>query len=165
MPLARYHTRIFAAWRAVASQLDSATWPAHPIGGSRPVVTLVDSIPDQQREVVAVVPVVDDNEIEWVQLGAASREERFGLNIVIRTEVPGVKGYDTTANDVVTRLEDLAEVVQDEFYNTTTGAFSPPVFDGVQALGGIDRVRPVVAADSEGWFGFCELRLLIASRI
>lgn len=160
MALARYHSRIFAAWRSVHTLLRAVDWPAHEVGGGEPVVSLVDQIPDQQREVVAIVPVVDDDDIEWVQLGAASREERFVLEIVIRSYVPGCDG-----DQVIDRLEELAELVQDQFYNTTTGVFSPPPFNGVQALGGINHVRPAVMPSQEGWVGECSMNLELLSRI
>lgn len=165
MALARYPSRVFAAWRSVYTLLSAATWPAHPVGASTPIVTLADSIPDDQREVVAIVPTTPEDTIEWVQMGAASREERFGLDIVIRTRVPGVPGFASGGGDVVTRLESLANVVQARFYNTTTGAFTPPAFDGVQQLGGIATVEPAVFPDSEGWSGDCVMRLLLLARI
>lgn len=161
MTLQRYHSTIFDAWTAVETRLNAITWTAHTIGGSVPVVHLVDELPDGQREVVAIVPVVDDDEIEWVKLGAAGRDERYAIDILFRTEVPGIRD----GSDVIARLKTISHQIQGAFYNTTTGVFSPPTFDGVVALGGFAEVRPAVSADTEGWFGSCNHRLLVAARI
>lgn len=165
MALARYSSRVFAAWRAVAVLLDAVSWPAHSLGGSTPTVTLADTIPDQLREVVAVVPSIQDDVIEWVQMGAASREERFGLDIVFRTTVPGVKGYAAAGGDLISRLEAVSEKIQAQFYNTTTGVFAPPSFSGVEQLGGISLVQPAAWPGEEGWEGEVLHRLLLVARI
>lgn len=161
MTLARYHSTIFDAWTAVETRLNAVTWTAHTLGAVVPVVSLVDEIPEQQREVVAVVPVVDDDDIEWVKLGAAGRDERYAIEILFRTVVPGIRD----GSDVIARLKVISHQIQGAFYDTSTGALNPPTFDGVVLLGGFDRVRPAVWSDTEGWVGACSHRLLIAARI
>lgn len=161
MTLQRYHSRVFVAWKAVHDLLADASWEAADRGGGTPKVAFGDHPePDNEREVIGVVPVVDDDDLEWVQMGASSRIERFSLDIVYRCRIPGM-----TVENVIDRMEEIADTVQDLFYDTTTAAFTPPDFDGVTALGGVAAVEPTVTPDGEGWFGDMTIRLNVEARV
>lgn len=158
--LPRYHSRVFAAVRTVRNQIDEANLSPHPVTGVRPT-TLIETIArDRPGEWVTVVnDVGEDGEIRWVTM-PTGRQEEFLLRVAIETKVPG-----QSASVVEERLEDLAMTVQGLWLNPTTGAFTPPPFDGVVDLGGVSQVQYQIWPADQGFHGSAEIVVRAVARI
>lgn len=156
----RHHSRTFAALRAIADSLEAADWSPHPTTGQWPTVGVGLDQPGSIETVDVVHQIEDSAAIEWATI-PAGRDERFTVDIVIRSSVPGV---DRGA--ALDRLEGLAETAQTVFVDLTADQpYTPPTFDGVQPLGGVERVAPAMWRTDEGWVGECVITVRIAARI
>lgn len=158
----RYHSRTFAVLRDISERLDHAPWAPHPTTNRLPVVGIGDTGAQEFETVDVIYRVGDDATIEWARMSQAGRDERFEVDILIRTSVPG--NSRTTALD---RLEELAEVAQGVFYAPDSGVYLPPG-NGEQwasTLGGVNRVTPQLWATDEGWAGDCGVTVRVAVRI
>lgn len=150
-----YNSRVFVAWRALHGLLQAAQYP-----GAQPAVQFGVHINDSSRETIGVVPRIEDPEIEWARVSPAGRDERFPLDVIIRTSIPGV-----SSEQVVDRLEQLANAVQEQIHDVDTAKFKPLDFLGTVALGGVVSVAPELRRDGEGWIGACTVTVAIVARI
>lgn len=161
----RYHSRVFVAVAQIAADLEAATWPIHDTMGL-PTVGVGDSRNPKPNEtevgefVDVLYRVEDDASIEWARMSQPGKDERFLVDVYVRSSVAGVD-----RGDAWSRLEELAEVVQSRYWAPATGTFTPPAFPGVAPLGGVERVTPQMWRTDEGWAGDCIVTFRIAARI
>jgi hypothetical protein len=156
MPEVRFHSRVFAVVRELRRLLADAQWPTHPDTTDAPLVQLGqpgEPHESEHNEVVGVVNrVTDEATIEWDRQSPGGRRERFTVDVVVRTFVPGV----VDQGHVIDRLEVLADVVQGVIYDPATLQFTP--IDNTRPwsvqLGGIASVTfDVVPVGTDGWGG------------
>ena len=164
-----FTSRVFDAARKMRDRLLEQSFPAHPITGNVPPVSLTDPDWDTNDEVVWVWPDFgDDSEINFTRF-PNGRDETFSIVVAINTSAV----MDAQAEDLVLdRLEELADVVQRAIYNDTDSAASesarlvPLDVDGVVALGGISQVSfQIVPSPREGLIGRCLVRYEHVGRI
>jgi hypothetical protein len=166
------HSSVFGVLAWIADRLEASVWPTHAETQDKPAVGVGNSyIADRQPVGPDMVDVVyrveDDATIDWVTISPATRDERFLVDIYIRTMVPG-----QSRQRCWERLAELADVVQGVFYDPTSGEFTPPGTnpDGVNEawyhpLGGIARVAPQAWPADQGWVGECTVTVAVATRI
>jgi hypothetical protein len=164
------HSSVFGVLAWIADRLERSVWPPHAETQDRPAVGVGDSYrgtPTGTDMVDVVYRVEDDATIDWVTVSPASRDERFLVDIYIRTMVPGQDRHRAWE-----RLAELADVVQGVFYDPTSGEFTPPGHnsDGTNEawyhpLGGIARVAPQAWPTDQGWVGECTVTVAVATRI
>lgn len=164
-----YTSRVFDAARKMRDRMVEQSWPAHPITGLVPPVSLTDPDWDTNDEIVWVWPDFgDDAEIGW-QRFPNGRDETFSIVVAINTSAV----MDAQAEDLILdRLEALADVVQRAVYDDTdtatseTARMNPLGVDGVVAQGGISQVSfEIVAAPREGLIGRALVRYEHVGRI
>jgi hypothetical protein len=159
----RRHSVVFDVLDAIRDAIVDADWPTHGDTLGKPDVGYAfEESPDLAAERVQVIDRVDDDAlIEWMRLSPAGRDERFIIDIYIRTVVDG-----QTREQCWNRLRELAEVVQGVFYNPTTGALDPPGdVVGWLPIGGVNRVTAQMEHGPEGWLGRCVVTVAVAARI
>ncbi len=158
---ARHHSRVFTATRTVRQQIMvAASLPAHPVTALAVATDPQLINQDMPDEWVTVINEVgDDASIRWVTF-PTGRNEEFTLRVVVSTRVPG-----TAWADVEDRLEELADVVQSLWFDPSSGVFTPPPFDGVITIRGVEQVSYVVWPTDEGFAGQAELVLGVTARI
>jgi hypothetical protein len=166
------HSSVFGVLTWIADRLDRSVWPTHAETLEKPAVGVgagYQSAPVGADTVDVVYRVEDDATIDWVTISPASRDERFLVDIYIRSMV---RGQDRQR--CWERLEELANVAQGVFYDPATLEFTPPGWeaDGVHApwyhpLGMIARVVPQAWPEpgGEGWVGECTVTVAVATRI
>jgi hypothetical protein len=116
-------------------------------------VSFGDDDPTFGDESVVVSVVNNRTSMEWARLSKPGRTENLTMRAVIRSTVRG----SSSTRTVMERLEDLADVVQETLFNTTT--LGQPVvslgFDG-ERVGQIVSVAPDVMIEDDGtWSGIC----------
>jgi hypothetical protein len=154
---------VFDVLAAIRDAIVDADWPTHGDTLGRPDVGYAfEESPDLAAETVQVIDRVDDDAvIEWARLSPAGRDERFMIDVYIRTAVEG-----QTRDQCWDRLRELAEVVQGTLYDPDTGALGPPgSVVGWLPIGGVQRVTPSMWHDLEGWVGQCIVSVAVAARI
>lgn len=154
-----FTSRVFDAARKMRDRLVEQSFPAHPLTGLVPPVSVTSPEWDVHDEIVWVWPDFgDDAEINW-QRYPNGRDETFSIVVAINTSAV----MDSQAEDLVLdRLEALADVVQRAVYNDTdtavseTSRLNPLGVDGVVANGGISQVSfEIVQSPREGLSGRC----------
>lgn len=153
-------SRIFTAWQTLYERLRDATWT-----GGDPVVALAYPVGNIPRELVVVSGVpASDAQIEAVTLGKPGRNEVFILRVGILVEVPGLD-----AAGVLARLEELADVVQNELRDDQTGQPLPlddnDTSGAIVRMGGVTRIAPRVDAGAEGFVGTCDIDITVTARL
>jgi hypothetical protein len=156
---ARFHSRTFAVLRAVHNELSGVAFPA--LQGSTPKLIFGDpfGVQDGAREIIGVVLTVDNNRAGWDRM-PGGREETFDVNIIIRSELLG-----RTGPQVLDRLDELTELVESVFYDTSRAQPNVLPVDGVTNLTLISSVRPDVRADAEGFVGAVDVVVSFNCRI
>jgi hypothetical protein len=161
MTTTRYTSRVFVAIEALDEVLQGVNWPgATSHGGPAPEVYLGDMPPHEPREAVIIAGRVDEDGSDWATLGRPARDERITLLVRIIVAVPGLTG-----RQVLARLRELADALQEELRDTTTGQPLPLGYSGEVATLGVTRVDPVVIPEAEGWTGRCDLFIATQARI
>lgn len=156
----RRHSVVFDLLSAVDAAVQAATFPPHPATARGPVLDQdVQPIAETADEYVVVSLAVDDGQsVAWSRIGPAGRDETVGVDVEIGTRVPG-----RTRAQVLTRLEELADVVQGVFYDPTTFEFTPPAVT-VQ-LGGLSGVTCDVYGTDSGHAGVSTVRFQFQARL
>lgn len=156
----RYHSRTYAALRAIATSLEAQTYPQ--LQGITPRVIYGDpfGVQDGTREMIGVRIQVDDSAISWERMGPAGRDETFTVQVVIMTMVPGRSGAQ-----VVDRLEELSVVVEGVLYDISTKESTALDLPGVTNLSMVSQVAPDVQFGEEGFVGMSTISMMIRSRI
>ncbi len=159
-------TTIFAVPMQVARDMESTGFTPHPTTNQPPTVNPAD-YPDAAESVVIVARTFDDDTVtEWASMGRLGREERYIVDIVVTTQVPGV-----TWVEMMERLETLTETVL-AAYTDLNSQFVPP--GGLDAAGeNPHRICNGMAiaerssqwGTDEGWCGQSRVSLRIAARI
>lgn len=165
-----YNTsRVFEAARKCKVRLSAETWPLHPVTGTAPQVALADRDPDTEAEIVWIVPDVgDDASITWRSL-PNGRDEVFDL--IIRVTSFSVDRDEQVQEDqLLDRLEELADVVQRAFYDDA-GVVGPTerarpldIAEAVK-LEGVGQVAFAMWPNGEGLSGSAVVRYRLAFRI
>lgn len=160
MTSARYTSRVYAALKTVASELETLVFPA--LHGVVPKVVYGDPIgvQDGSRELIGVRMAPLGDVISWESMGPARRTEDFTIEVIIYTQVPGRSG-----GQVVDRLAELSAVVEGLLFDVTTKESTPINVNGVNNLSLVASVEPQVQATEEGYVGLSTISLLIRSRI
>lgn len=160
----RRHSAVFDVLDAIRGAVVEADWPTHGDTLAKPDVGYAfDESGDMADETVQVIDrVEDDASIEWARFSPGGRDERFLVDIFVRTAV-----FGQHRDRCWDRLRELSEVVQGVFYNPTTGDMEPPgdVTGWVPGVGGIARVTPRMWHDLEGWVGQCVVTVAVLVRI
>jgi hypothetical protein len=154
----RRSSTVFDVVLRMREQVEAASLP--PGVGGPVKVTSVDLSMSEEREVVAVVPSIDDTIARWERIGPAGRDEVYRLDIQIRTTTPGAS--ETAA---IARLRDVTAAVEAVWHDPNTKAFTPPDVPGVQLLGGVVGTTFAVTPAPEGWIGYSLIRFEISARI
>jgi hypothetical protein len=155
----RYHSRTYAALRAVAGELSNLTFP--PLNGVVPKVIFGDPWGAQdRREQIGVKMRVQDSDITWERMGPAGRDEMFTIDVVIMTSLPGRNG-----DQVLDRLEELSQLVEGVLYDVTSKESTPLDLPGVTNLSMVSSVSPNIGQADEGFVGESTISLMIRSRI
>lgn len=163
----RQTSRVFAAWRATTADLRAASWPAHPRSAQiRPEVTfgIAKGFAGEAIVVPGRKPVGGTTQTR-ATLGAGSgKDETFTLLIGVTTNVPGME-----SEEVLDRLEELCDVVQQTFRSPQTGL---PIGSNVAALTApaivrwdITDVTPGIYPTPNGFAGDATLELSFFFRI
>ncbi len=156
----RYHSRTYAALRAIATALEGETFPL--LQGIAPRVIYGDpfGVQDGTREMIGVRIQVDDSAISWERMGPAGRDEMFTVQVVVMTMVPG-----RTGAQVVDRLEELSAVVEGVLYDISAKQSQALDLPGVTNLSMVSQVAPDVQYGEEGFVGMSTISMMIRSRI
>lgn len=160
-------TSIFDVPVRVAEDMADAAFPPHEVTNAKPGVNPADW-PEALEAVVVLSRANDDAAVlEWMSFGSGGREERYIVDVHVRTQVPGRSWAQMMA-----RLADLVGVVLDVYTDSATSRFLPP--GGLEA-GGANRYgifHGMANAElqdqwptDEGWAGECRVALRIAARI
>lgn len=165
-----YNTsRVFEAARKCKVRLADQSWPPHPITGIVPQIALADLDPDGQAEIVWIVPDVgDDASITWRSL-PNGRDEEFDLVIQITSFAEDRDGQ-VQEDQLLDRLEELADVVQRAFYDDTgtvapTGRILPLDIAEAVKLEGVGQVSFQIWPNGDGLSGSAVVRYRLAFRI
>lgn len=161
--MTRRHSTVFDVHDIIAEAIADADWPTHGDTLARPDVGFgLDESPDRADERVQVVDhVEDDASIEWARFSPGGRDERFLVDIVIDSTVPGQSRVAARA-----RIRELAEVVQGVFYTPDPPDYDPPTApDWWLPIGGVSRVTYQIWHDGEGWVGQSVVTVAVATRI
>ncbi len=158
----RRHSTVFDVLEAIQVALSGAPLPPHPTTGKLPQVGQVTAAPERGYERIGLdLQVKDDARITWVTIGAGRRDEIYALDIFVMSRVPG-----KTDLDVLRRLAELTDVVQDVFFDPVDGSFAQwtdaPWFS---KRGGVRRVTANVDATDEGIIGQAVLSVDVYTRI
>lgn len=162
-------SRVFEAARQCKVRLSDQSWPPHPITGRWPQVALADYDPDGQGEIVWIVPDVgDDASITWRSL-PNGRDEEFELVIQITSSAVDRDGQ-AQEDQLLDRLEELADVVQRAFYDDADGVAPTArvtLLDIAEAvkLEGVGQVAFAMWPNGEGLSGSAVVRYRLAFRI
>jgi hypothetical protein len=162
-------SRVFDAARKCKVRLSAQTWPPHPVTGLLPQIALADYDPDGFAEIVWIVPDVgDDASITWRSL-PNGRDEEFDLVIQVTSFATDRDGQ-TQEDQLLDRLEELADVVQRAFYNDLDGVAPTSrviLLDITQAvkLEGVGQVAFAMWPNGEGLSGSATVRYRLAFRI
>lgn len=155
-----YTSRVFAAIRRIAADLDAAAWPPHPVTGHQPVVGAGANADSSEDMVDVVYRVEDSASSTWAAMSKARQDETFEVDVYIRCATLGAERAEAWD-----RLEQLADVVQGLYRDSATGQYTAPDFPGVSQLGGLTRVTPAMWAGDEGWSGEVIVTFRIEARI
>lgn len=165
-----YNTsRVFEAARKCKVRLNAQAWPPHPITGIDPQVALADLDPDGQAEIVWIVPDVgDDASITWRSL-PNGRDEEFDLVIQVTSFAVDRDGQ-VQEDQLLDRLEELADVVQRAFYDDADGVapterILPLDIAEAVKLEGVGQVAFAMWPNGEGLSGSAVVRYRLAFRI
>lgn len=156
-------SRVFSNVRTAYTLMKSAPWPLHPTTGREVQVSFVAPIGGPMLETVTVYSApTDPVEREARTLGYVTFDENVIVKVLIECQVP-----DPDPLAVWARLEELADVAQNAFRDSTTGR-PVDLGDGVtpaQVAGGPLRLTPTLFPDQAGFTGQVELDVLARSRI
>jgi hypothetical protein len=167
MTEAQRHSSAIDALIEVSQRLTSAQFPPNektarvPKSGTENDRTGVN---DEWIDVAVGIPE-GESSTEWGRVGAGApgrRDETYTIHIHISSTV---QGYDRIG--ALERLRVLTQVVEDLFYDPTTGAFTPVGAGepwGV-ARGGMSAVMPEAWRTDEGWFTTCVVSVDVYARI
>lgn len=161
MAAGRYTSRIFQAGRLLHARLHAAQFPAHPVTNAKPSVEFSEERPGECAEAVVLSLTPDESSIEWRRLGPGGSDELIAFDVTIYAETPNVK----TSAAVWDRLEQLADVVQEVLFDTTTERVVPLGFDGELDVGRAVGVRPAVVPTGDGWIGRTVITIALRAAI
>jgi hypothetical protein len=135
---------VFGAIEHAREALAAADWPVHEGTQLAPTVTYGDQWEESDpMELIGVRHRVEDDALIARTGSPNVRREIFAMDIVIRTEVPGV-----TREVAWHRLCDLSAVVQGIFSDPREAPWKDEPW--AVALGGVTRVAPRLTLHSEG---------------
>lgn len=155
---------VFECWEQLFAALDGVGWPSHPTTGLLPTISL--ALPQETFDESVVVPgrSQDDNARQvWITSGRPSKEERFTLDVLIITQVPG-----RSATEAKNRLKALTAVVESTLRNSTSGLPQGILLgpaDGLVQWGVAEIVPAVGALDVEGFGGSCRIGVDFLTRL
>lgn len=162
-------SRVFEAARKCKARLIAETWPVHPVTAIGPQIALADRDPDGEAEIVWIVPDVgDDATITWRSL-PNGRDEEFDLIIQI-TSFSIDADVQVQEDQLLDRLEALADVVQRAFYTDTadvapTERIRPLDIAQAVKLEGVGQVAFAMWPNGEGLAGSATVRYRLSFRI
>lgn len=164
--MAKYGTRVHAAWDALFELMSVQAWPAD-LTGSTPKVLFAGESPDTAFdnptpiEAVVVVAMVDEGQASWATLGRPGVDEEIPFTIVVSTAIPGRSGRQVNA-----RLAELVATVEASLRDADTGAPIPLDVECVAQPGPlVVQVAPTIEAGPEGAIGVAEVRIVTRFRI
>lgn len=151
----------------VSNRLTSAPFSPHPTTGRVPKSGVETDVGDNLDEWIDLATRVDDTtaSIEWARIGDGApgrRDERYWIDIHIGSNVPGL-----SRADALERIGELTAIVEDLFYDPTSGDLIP-VGEGLPwatALGGVRQVVPQAWRIDQGWIADCVVSVAVAARI
>lgn len=147
MAAGRYTSRVFVALFAVEDALSALSLPANK--GKSPPVVFSDEAPEKANEYVTIRLNQPQSSIQWRRLSPPGADERIVVEVVARSFVPGVK----KSRDVLLRLQEMSDAIQEAFYNHTTESIENLGFDGEVGNTLVTSVVPDVWPGEEGWVG------------
>lgn len=167
MTEAQRHSSTIDALIEVSQRLTAAEFPPNEKTARVPKSGTANDrggVDDEWIDVEVSIPE-GESSTEWGRVGAGApgrRDEKYTIDIHISSTV---RGYDRVA--ALERLRVLTQVVEDLFYDPTTGAFTPVGAGepwGV-GLGGMSAVMPEAWRTDEGWFTACVVSVAVHARI
>lgn len=160
--MAKLTTRVFDSWDALYNLVRAITFPVHAKTGEAPTVAFGD-LRNVHTEGIVLPGRLDDRPVStqtWATMGTPSKNERFRLDILLWTEVPG-----ETAAAAHTRLKTLVNLIETALRNSTTGRPQGIAVSGVYEWQIADLAPAVYALKAEGFGAQCRLEVEFAGRI
>lgn len=152
-------SRSFELVRQIKATLEASTWPTHPVTGRIPRVGFASVQAETGAELVVVTTIEPDSTSEWVTM-PAGRDETILVEIWIGSNVER-----KTEDDVLDRLEVLADVAQDALRDSETGQPARLLGDADLLLGQVSNVTFSIYPASNGFVGECTLRAQWQARL
>jgi len=157
-------SQTFPMFRALVRMLEDEDWPRWPESSAvgvwlgDPFHAPAGVAPSDVSVVVATV--VDMPAQDWATIGTFARDETFAIPVVASVVTPGL-----SAVEVLGRLEELAAQITDVILRAATVEGRPREVAAHVWKIGVSRVRPLVWATDEGYFGQVEVPVGVAARI
>jgi hypothetical protein len=157
-------TLIWDCWDQLYQALAAAPFTAHPTTGF-PVTVAFGGTQDVDLEMV-VLPGRSQNDHaaqSWVTSGRPSKDERFTLDVLIWTSVPG-----RTAIEARDRIKELCSVVEQTLRDPVTGlpqGITLTPADGLEQWQVDDVIPAVGPLDTEGFGASCRIAVSFWARL
>lgn len=160
------YTRTFAVTERIATMLEDATWPAHPVTTETPHVSIgMDEAYSGEAIIVRLRTDEDAATVEWMKMSTHGRDERFIVDVYVESTVAGA-----TWRQMWDRLAELADVVLAKFVDDSQFIHPGGRDDTAPGYLGVWSGDANVAehdqwGTDEGWSGRCRIAVRVAALI
>lgn len=149
------------AWLALYRVLDESSWPQPPTANDKGVKVYLGVLgKDSPLEAIIVRPEAE-SALSWAPLGAQSRDEQLEIPVRVATTL-----RDRTVFDVIDRLKDLTDVVEQTLWDTAQVANHPSELFGRMVWWSVTSMSTVVyVMEAGGCGGYAELTVTLHARL